>query len=441
MLLLFAFLNLHLFGTFALWAAEDLGGFDVAYAGVLCSLDNAAYTLCLVLLAWSLLTPFCEACNYLFFVDTRTRFEGLDLWNRVQDYFPLKRRSQVGVILLALGASGLVAGPALADELLPTVKAARQEVQAVREEVKAANPYPGGRRWVPRLEAVGKRLQDSSDAPESFRWFQQAVGEFAHLNQKQATNFLDELDNRLALLEDSLARPRKEANPDALSADQIKNLIPPDRRGTPKRKVEKQEDAKQKKDEPKVQQEDPLRDQRPVNAGGPISAGATPLAGAANGLLILLIGLMAAALAAGIAYIVYAFFRDRPEPMPKQAGALAAGADDSHEDPAKLDPAQLWRQADDRARAGDYLGAVRTIYLAVLAMLHQGGFIRYERTRTNGEYVDQLRPRQLLQRPFQGLTGVFEVKWYGERHCESNDYHQCRELAEEIRVNSRQAQV
>jgi membrane peptidoglycan carboxypeptidase len=32
-------------------------------------------------------------------------------------------------------------------------------------------------------------------------------------------------------------------------------------------------------------------------------------------------------------------------------------------------------------------GAVRTLYLAVLALLHQGGLIRYQRTRTNGEYV------------------------------------------------------
>src|SRR5204862_3303154 len=85
MLLLFAFLNLHFLGSFALWAAESLGGFDVAYASVICSLDNGAYALVLLLISWCLLVPFNEAANYLFFVDARTRFEGLDLWNRVQD--------------------------------------------------------------------------------------------------------------------------------------------------------------------------------------------------------------------------------------------------------------------------------------------------------------------------------------------------------------------
>ncbi len=81
---------------------------------------------------------------------------------------------------------------------------------------------------------------------------------------------------------------------------------------------------------------------------------------------------------------------------------------------------------------------MRTIYLAVLALLHQGGLIRYERMRTNGEYADQLRPRRLLHRPFLGLTGIFDVKWYGERACAAEDYAACRELAEEIRTAAAQ---
>jgi Domain of unknown function (DUF4129) len=71
--------------------------------------------------------------------------------------------------------------------------------------------------------------------------------------------------------------------------------------------------------------------------------------------------------------------------------------------------------------------------------LHQARLIRYERTRTNGEYADQLRRRLALHRPFLGLTGVFEVKWYGERTCQAQDYQVCRELAEELRVESRPA--
>src|SRR5438477_130832 len=63
---LFAALNLHLFLRFFLWAAEDLGGFDVALARVLCSLGNGPYVIGLLGLAWWLLAPYAEAVNYLF---------------------------------------------------------------------------------------------------------------------------------------------------------------------------------------------------------------------------------------------------------------------------------------------------------------------------------------------------------------------------------------
>src|SRR5262249_19563072 len=88
---LFAALNLHLFLRFFLSAAEDLGGFDVAPARVLCSPGNGPYMIGLLGLAWWLLAPYAEAVNYLFFVDDRTRYEGLDLWYRVEELFPVER--------------------------------------------------------------------------------------------------------------------------------------------------------------------------------------------------------------------------------------------------------------------------------------------------------------------------------------------------------------
>jgi len=434
LLLLFAVFNLHLLGNFALWAAEHLGGFDVAYLGVLCSLGNAAYVLALVLLAWCLLSPFNEAANYLFFMDVRTRFEGLDLWNRVEDLFPAVQGGKAGAILLALGAGLLAAGPVSAEEPLPAVRAARQEIQAVRGEVQAAQPYPGGKRWLGRLEAVHTRLENSAGKPGGYRWFQLALDDFPNRNQAEAAQLLDDLDTRLALVEESLARPRQAGNAEGPTTEHIKGLVPPERRSTGKKKIQQVEEPKdQPKDKPPVDDGDGAGGPRPV---GPGLVGPTAVGGAANALLVLLVGLFAAVLAASLAYLVHQWWQGRTKAAPRQAGELTPRADDGLHDPDKQDPAQLWRLADERARAGDHLGAVRTLYLAVLALLHQGGFIRYERTRTNGEYVDQLRPRALLQRPFLGLTGLFEVKWYGQRVCESDDYRHCRELAEEIRVGS-----
>jgi hypothetical protein len=95
--------------------------------------------------------------------------------------------------------------------------------------------------------------------------------------------------------------------------------------------------------------------------------------------------------------------------------------------------AELWRQAENLAQQGRFLDAVRSLYLAVLAYLHRSNRIRYEPTRTNGEYLDQLRAHGPLQDSFRGLTGIFELKWYGERTCGSEDFASCRQLAEAIR--------
>jgi hypothetical protein len=292
-----------------------------------------------------------------------------------------------------------------------------------------------------RLEAAARRLEENTGKTGGYRWFQTALADFPNLQQKPAVVYLEDLDSRLAMIEDSLARPRQQPQADAPSAEKIKSLVPPDRRNSGKKKSQKVDDPKQKPDEPPVQDDQPVQGINPAKPAGPPMVAPVALGGAANLLLVVLLGLLLAALVAGLAYVLYSYFRDRVKTPPRQAGPLTGKADDELDDPAKQDPAQLWRQADEKARAGDYLGAVRTIYLAVLAMLHQGGFIRYERTRTNGEYADQLRPRQWLQRPFLGLTGVFEVKWYGERHCESADYGRCRELAEQIRIGSQQRQA
>jgi hypothetical protein len=434
-LLVFAVLNLHLFLSFGLWAAENLGGFDVAFVGVLCSLGNAAYLLTLTLAAAWLLLPWNEAVNYLFFVDARTRYEGLDLWQRIEELFPVKKQVKAGAVLLALALGLAGAGSAAAEEPLQAVRGVRQDLAVIRKEVQTANPYPGGQRWVGRLQALANRLDASSAKPGGYRWFHQAATAFAGHSQARALEVLDDLDVRLALIEDSWARPqhRPEGEP---SKDHIKGLVPPDQQG-------KGEKKRQKADETSKKPKEPPPDDANNNQGGGGGLGGAPvgpgvvgpasLGSVAYPVLIVLVGLAAAALLVGIAFAVRQWYKERKKAVVRQQGQLAPRQADHLEDPDKQDPAELWQQSDELARRGDFLAAVRTLYLAVLALLHQAGVIRYERTRTNGEYVDQLRPRTLLHQPFVRLTGLFELKWYGERACEPEDYRACRELAGEIR--------
>jgi len=97
----------------------------------------------------------------------------------------------------------------------------------------------------------------------------------------------------------------------------------------------------------------------------------------------------------------------------------------------------LWRQADELARAGRSLEGLRTLYVAVLALLHRADLIRYSQTRTNGEYLAEVRPRTEVYLPFESLTDCFELKWYGEKACQPEDYQTCRRLAEQVRSETK----
>ena len=70
--------------------------------------------------------------------------------------------------------------------------------------------------------------------------------------------------------------------------------------------------------------------------------------------------------------------------------------------------------------------AVRTLYLAVLSLLHGRQLLRFEPTRTNGEYVQQVRlaPQAppALHAVFEEFTTFFERKWYGDPSCDAAEY-------------------
>ena len=97
-LLALAFFNLYLLVAIALWAATNLGGFDLALASAALTVRNPVFDLSLAMICWLLLAPYFEVSNFLLYLDTRTRQEGLDLLQRVCAAFPTPGR--VGVILV-----------------------------------------------------------------------------------------------------------------------------------------------------------------------------------------------------------------------------------------------------------------------------------------------------------------------------------------------------
>ena len=108
----------------------------------------------------------------------------------------------------------------------------------------------------------------------------------------------------------------------------------------------------------------------------------------------------------------------------------------SRSSPARAGAAALFRQAEELAHAGRFKDASRSLYHAILSLLHRQQLLRYEVTRTNGEYVRQVRLSPTappgLHEPFSRLTTLFDDLWYGDRSCAASDYARCRGLAEEV---------
>src|SRR6185437_15658474 len=160
-LLFLVAVELHMLGLALLWIADNLGGFDTALLSVELTFGaNSVYTMALFLLSWLLLTPFFEAGNFLLHTDIRTRQEGLDLQYRVQRVFSgsvrtnedalnrqdarKKTKSGLSVLCLWPGILGVLAVCSLAaaaevrakEGQLEVVRAARQEIETIRDEVK-----------------------------------------------------------------------------------------------------------------------------------------------------------------------------------------------------------------------------------------------------------------------------------------------------------------
>jgi hypothetical protein len=410
-------LNLHLLGIGLFWAAGNLAGFDVALVSFALSLGNPVYVLALTMLVWLLQTPYFEASNFLLHLDTRTRQEGLDLFYRVRHSFPTKETNSAKV-LLVLAAGVLLAAPARASEAL--VGGARVEVGRIAVEVKSAEPYPGGAPWAGRLEKVADRLEEKGGKAR-FAWFRRRLDGFAGRDRAAALDVLTDLDRRLAREEGS-----------GLSKEQMKGLLRP-----PRDDDEETESEVRRDEERRREREDPPEVKRDVDARParrPGSSGPAVSAGGGNTVLIVGVGLLLGVVAAAVVM----WLRNRTPATTKAKGPESGAArprDDLRPDEAEA-PA-LWRRAEELAAKGEYLEALRALYGAVLSLLHRRHFLRYEPTRTNGEYVEQVRlaPEAPpgLRRPFEGLTTLFEWKWYGERTCDGNDFAAGRGLAEEVR--------
>jgi hypothetical protein len=458
-LLLVAAINAHLLVHVALWAADAFAGVDTALLSVQLGLfTNPAYTVALFMVCWLLLSPFFEATNFLLHLDARTRREGLDLLYRIRRAFPGREGSQplraapasvASVRSLLLATAGLLvmtSGAPAADTELDVVRRVKAKVEAVTGEVKAADPYPGGQAWVRRLQSAADQL-DAAGGRGRHGWFRKALAGFAGRDREGAVAVLGQVHRRLALVEDVLSR-RPQAPPgqlpgatDAPDPEQVKALLgdhaPRPRPGeAPKKTRAAEEDRERQK--PAVEEAD--RPARARGGGGrtePLVSGGGP-------------GSLAWAALVGLAVCVivtaaYLYWTSRRARGPRRPAAPAAqrGGPQELPQPGATDPDKLWARAEALASQGLFAEAVRMLFLAVLLDLDSRRLLHYEKSRTNGEYLRELRrcERALdtLHGPFEDLARRFDEAWYGGRPCGAGEYAACRDLALRVRERHRAA--
>ncbi|GAC1397016.1 MAG: hypothetical protein NVSMB56_12010 [Pyrinomonadaceae bacterium] len=84
--------------------------------------------------------------------------------------------------------------------------------------------------------------------------------------------------------------------------------------------------------------------------------------------------------------------------------------------------ADLLREADRLAREGDWRGAIRKSYIALLCELGDRKIVRLAQHKTNRDYLRDLRPHPMLYGEMQMLTENFERHWYGFRDANADDW-------------------
>lgn len=128
------------------------------------------------------------------------------------------------------------------------------------------------------------------------------------------------------------------------------------------------------------------------------------------------------ALVLALLYALYKFFRwfgtrdqwDEPETGPREILGEVISETTTTED--LLDTARAL------AAQGDYRGAIRRAYIALLFELEQRGKLRLHRAKTNRDYLDALRDEAALYPSFVALTRMFERIWYGHDNATEFDF-------------------
>ena len=100
---------------------------------------------------------------------------------------------------------------------------------------------------------------------------------------------------------------------------------------------------------------------------------------------------------------------------------------------AMLSSQGAFKRAENLSIQGDYRNAIRYLYLSSLLVLDEQGVMRYDRSRTNREYLRSVSSRPELAKPLRDVIEVFDRVWYGFESVDENTYKSYVQHVEELR--------
>lgn len=86
-----------------------------------------------------------------------------------------------------------------------------------------------------------------------------------------------------------------------------------------------------------------------------------------------------------------------------------------------LTSTEAMERAQTEVRGGDYRTAVRYLYLSSLLWLHEQRLLRYDRSLTNREYLEQVRDKP-LHGQLTPIVDTFDRVWYGKRPLDDGEF-------------------
>ena len=81
------------------------------------------------------------------------------------------------------------------------------------------------------------------------------------------------------------------------------------------------------------------------------------------------------------------------------------------------------QKAKEISRGGDYRTAVRYLYLSSLLTLDERGLLRFDRSKTNREYLRSVAAFPQLSAPLRDVIDVFDRVWYGFQSLDENGFN------------------